>query len=140
VADSATFASTLEDGTQVQVTVKKTGADKGQIEVKKWRGGKDPKSVKPDARDTAKLYEIRASKDGSRATSKADVGGFLIPDPTVTFTVNESQRPVGPRQSNSKPTVTVEIVGVGAGRTTYDITEDDHKSLLDFLKDAEFPE
>lgn len=137
---SITFSSIIEDGTQVEFTVDKTGSDKGTILEKRWRKDHDPTKDAPDTEETTKIYQIRVRSDGTELVGKADV---LLKDPLVTFTLN---RPVDqdPGQKFEIPTLTIIVKGTSFGlkdRTTiYIITQKEREDLRTFLKNANLPE
>lgn len=136
---SITFESTLEDGTQVEFTVNKTGSDKGTIREKRWRKGHDPTKDAPDFEETIKIYQIRVSSDGTELVGKADV---RLKDPIVIFTLNRPEDQ-DPKQKIERPAITLIVKGTSFGlkdRTTiYIITQKEREDLRIFLKNANFP-
>jgi hypothetical protein len=119
---SIIFSSTIEDGTQVEFTVSKTGSDQGAIREKRRRKGNDPTKDKPDSDETIKIYQIRVRSDGTELVGKAEV---LLTDPVVTFTLNRPEDQ-DPGQKRARPTITLIVKGTSFGlkdRTTiYKIT------------------
>lgn len=136
---SITFESSLENGTQVEITVTKTDSNKGTVREKRWRKGKDPTTDEPDSEKTTKIYDISAKSDGSELAGKADV---TFKDPIVIFRLNRPDDQVlGDRIET--PTIIVIVTGTIFGlkdkTTIYIITEKDRGNLRAFLTGANFP-
>lgn len=136
---SITFESTILDGTQVEFTVTKTGADKGTIRKKRWMKGNDPTTDEPSFEKTIKIYCIRIRSDGTELTGKADVP---LKDPIVIFTLNRPEA-LDPQKIIEGPTITLIVKGTFFGlkdRTTiYKLTEKERADLRAFLENINFP-
>lgn len=137
---SIIFNSTMEDGTQVEFTVTKTGSDKGTIQEKKWLKGDDPATDEPDSIEKTKIYRITAKSDGTELVGKADVP---LKDPIVIFTLNRPEDQ-DPERKIEKPTLTLIVKGttlhIKDKTTIYIITEKEREDLRAFLRNAGFPE
>jgi hypothetical protein len=128
----ATFTTTKDDGTHLEISLNKTGDNNGTITVKEWSKDKDPKKDKTDKKEEHKLKNIKANKDGSKMTAKND--GFFNADVEITF--NRSKPP-------EDPTITIKVTNTFMGEkdstTTYTISEEDQNTILNFLKNSNFP-
>lgn len=136
---SITFESSLENGTQVEITVTKTDSNKGTVREKRWHKGKDRTTDGTDSDKTTKIYDISTKSDGSELTGKADV---TFKDPNVIFRLNRPDDQVlGDRIET--PTIIVIVTGTIFGlkdkTTIYIITENDRGNLRAFLTGANFP-
>ena len=135
----ATFTTTKDNGTQLEISLSKAGNNKGTIAVKEWAKDKDPKKDEPDKKEENKLKNIKTSKDGQRITAKND--GFFNAD--VEITVNRPESSKDPKEKKKKPTITIKVSNTFRGKrdgiTTYVISENDQDTILEFLKDSKFP-
>jgi hypothetical protein len=122
------ISSDTADGTQVGITLEKTEADKGTVQVRKWSVGQDPQTEPPIDDQTTSLYDIRARADGSEVVCKGDVTGT---DPVVTFLVT-AQPPL------VRVTIEGTLFGAGDGTTDYPVGDDDVKNLRRFVVDSHF--
>ena len=134
----ATFMTTKDDGTQIEISLTKTGDTKGTIMVKEWSKDKDPKKDEPDREEENKLKDIKTSKDG-KITANND--GFFNAD--IEITINRPEPPKDPKEKKKEPTITIKVsntfMGKKDGTTTYAIGEKDQDTILEFLKDSKFP-
>src|SRR5258708_29562965 len=110
-----------------QISLDKTGANKGTIRLKSWPKGADPATASPSKDDTFRLIEIKASADGGRILCKADV--LLFFKPTVKCNVNAPT-------AGAKATVEVDVAGHD---DKYPVSQADHDKIKTFIAGAHFP-
>jgi hypothetical protein len=127
-----TISSKTSTGAQFQITLDKTGADRGTIRIKTWAANANPASADPAKDQTIKLYDIKAAKSGEKLVCRGDVFG---PDPTITCTVHP-----GHGQVSAMVRVAVEGALMFNGTTDYAIGATDQQQVEAFIANAGFPE
>ncbi len=130
----ATFTTTKDDGSQVEISLKKIGEDKATITVKERSTNKNPK--KADKKEEHKLKNIKADKHGSKITAKND--GFFNAD--IEITVNS---PEPSKEPTRTPTIKIKVSNTFRGKKDsmieYEISEKDRETILEFMRDSKFP-
>jgi hypothetical protein len=133
----ATFTTTKDDGSQVEISLTKIGEDKATITVKERSTNKNPK--KADKKEEHKLKNIKADKHGSKITAKND--GFFNAD--IEITVNSPEPSKGPKETTRTPTIKIKVSNTFRGKkdsmTEYEISEKDRETILEFMRNSKFP-
>jgi hypothetical protein len=109
---------------QYQITIDKTGTNKGTIQFKSWPQGANVANTPPQKNQTFKLIEIKAAPNGSRLVCKADIWPIY---PTVKCLVS------GPASAAS-----VEVAYLGSD-DKYPVDAADYNEITAFLTEAHFP-
>jgi hypothetical protein len=134
----ATFTTTKDNGSRVEISLTKIWDHKATITVKEWSKNKNPKKDKADKQEEYKLKNIKADKDGSKIAAKND--GFFNAD--IEITVNRAESSKDPKKKKN-PTITIKVSstfrGKKDGTTTFGISEKDQEAILEFLNDSKFP-
>jgi hypothetical protein len=117
------------NGKHHEITLEKTGLDKGTIRVRTWSNPQH--SGDPDKDELVKLYAIKSLQAATSIACKGDVTG---PDPTIVCALTTQA---------GAPAVAVEINGTFAGmfdgKTFYPVTANDSHKISQFLQSAHFP-
>ena len=107
-----------------QITIEKTGANKGTIQFKSWPQGADPTNTPPHKSETFKLRHIKAAANGSRILCQADIWPIY---PTVKCSVN------GPATAAS-----VEVAFLG-NDDKYPVDAADYDEITAFIVASQCP-
>ena len=119
-----TVNSRGDDGTLTEITIEKTGPNKGKVKLVSWAPGA-PKS-KPTSKWAFDLYDIRANPTGTRLTCDVKVPIPFVRDPRLELVLKGEA-------------VSVIVTGVGARNSEYPVDPADAAIVSKFIVDCAFP-
>jgi hypothetical protein len=119
MTNSVTIQSDDDSGNSYEITLMKTGADTGAIEIKKVT------SLPEDHRFD--VSDIRANSEGTQLVCKANI----IFSPKVTCSIDEG--------APDSPSVSIDVDSFVAIHEKYAIKLGDFKTLTQFVAGAGFP-
>ncbi len=117
----ATAKSTAADGTLSEITLEKTGPNKGKVRLVSWAPGA-PKA-NPSSEKAVDISDVRATADETKLTCRVNVP--FLPDPKLELVLKGA-------------VVSVTITGLGAGKTDYPVDPVEAATVSKFIVDCKF--
>jgi len=132
MTSTLTIVADSTEGKHFEITLDKTGDDKGEIRLETWHSNKDYRRDPATTDDVVKLYDVRCDKS-RRIIFKGDLLGS---SPSITCMFNGAQ-------AEARPFVRVVIqgsfAGLGDGTHDYPLEQASYDELKQFVLGAGFP-